>query len=123
MNYTWITPKDAGYIPGRSCVYCELVRGFPLITFEETDPELDHAGDVDYLGKVGGKAFGIQVKPITANASLGNYSVTARMQSSFREFEDDFGGKVFVIFSVDDHIKNVEILDDIQREIHRLKSL
>ncbi len=25
----------------------------------ESDPELDHTGDIDYLGKVGNKAFGI----------------------------------------------------------------
>ena len=111
-----------GYVTEKSVIYNELARKFHEVTFEETDPELDHAGDVDYLGKVGEKAFGIQVKPITANASLGNYSVTARMQSSFRAFEEDFGGKVFIIFSVDDHIKNVEILDDIQNEIHRLQS-
>ena len=112
-----------GYLTEKSIIYNKLAHKFPDVTFEETDPQLDHAGDVDYVGKIGERAFGIQVKPVTANASLGNYSVTARMQDSFRQFERDFGGKVFVIFSVDDHIKNTEILDEIQHEVNRLKSL
>ena len=45
------------------------------------------------------------------------------MQSSFRAFEEDFGGKVFIIFSLDDHTKNVEIFEDIQSEINRIQSL
>ena len=123
MNYSWMMPTDDDCIPGRSFIYTKLVRTFPQVMFEDIDPELDYAGDVDYIGKIGERAFGIQVKPVTANASLGNYSVTARMQDSFRQFERDFGGKVFVIFSVDDHLKNTEILDEIQHEINRLKSL
>lgn len=39
---------------------------FPNIKFEESDPELDHAGDIDYIAKVGNKAIGIQIKPVTA---------------------------------------------------------
>jgi len=122
MNYTWITPKDAGYIPGRSYIYSELVRAFPQTTIEEIDPELDCSADVDYIGKVGEKAFGIQVKIITANTADNSW-MSGRMRNSLQEFEEDFGGKVFIIFSVDDHIKNVDILDDIQSEINRLNSL
>ena len=34
-----------------------------------------------------GKAFGIQIKPITANLNFGNYKITERMSASFRDFE------------------------------------
>ena len=88
--------------------------------FEESDPELDHAGDIDYLGWVGDKAFGIQIKPVTAKANFGNYSATERMKASFDDFTKKFGGKVFVIFSIDEKIKNKEVIEEIAAEIKRL---
>jgi hypothetical protein len=110
-----------GYLAEKSVVHDTLAKEFPDIVFEETDPDLDHAGDIDFIGKVGNKAFGLQIKPITAHASLGNFSVTARMEQSFRDFEERFGGKVFMVFSVEDKIKNKEVINDIRAEIIRLK--
>ena len=43
------------------------------------------------------------------------------MKASFMEFERNFGGKVFIIFSVDDKIENEEIIKEIEKEIERLK--
>lgn len=89
--------------------------------FEESDPKLDHAGDIDYLGWIGGKAFGIQIKPVTAKANFGNYSATERMKASFDEFTKKFGGQVFVVFSIDDKINNEEVVKQIADEIKRLE--
>jgi hypothetical protein len=95
-----------GYIREKSVVYDGLAKIFPNIRFEESSPELDHAGDVDYLGIVKENvALGIQVKPITAQANFGNYSPSERMKYSFENFTDDFGGKVFIVFSLDGEIK------------------
>ena len=88
--------------------------------FEQSDPELDHAGDIDYLGWIGKKAFGIQIKPVTAKANFGNYSPTERMKASFNDFTEKFGGKVFIVFSIDDEIQNVEVIKQIAAEIKRL---
>jgi hypothetical protein len=110
-----------GYLTEKSVVHDTLAKEFPDIVFEETNPDLDHAGDIDFIGKVGNKAFGLQIKPITAHASLGNFSVTARMEQSFRDFEKKFGGKVLIIFSVEDRIKNKDVIDHIRAEITRLK--
>ncbi|MFM9951071.1 MAG: hypothetical protein ACKV1O_24260 [Saprospiraceae bacterium] len=85
--------------------------------------ELDYVSDVDYLGYVGEKAFGIQVKLATANSNFGNYSISERMQASFQDFEADYGGKVFIIFSLDGEIANKEIVIYIEQEIDRLKNL
>jgi hypothetical protein len=97
-----------------------LAKEFPNVKFEESDPELDHAGDIDYLGWVGKKAFGIQIKPVTAKANFGNYSATERMKASFSDFTKKFGGEVFVVFSIDDKIKNEEVIGRIAQEIKRL---
>ena len=110
-----------GYLVEKSVVHDTLAKEFPDVVFEETDPDLDHAGDIDFIGKVGNKAFGLQIKPITAHASLGNFSVTARMEQSFRDFERQSGGKVFIVFSVEDKIKNIEVIAEIKNEIERLK--
>jgi len=109
-----------GFNREKSVITDNLEKEFPKVKFVESDPELDHAGDIDYLGWVGDKAFGIQIKPVTAKANFGNYSPSERMKASFREFEKKYGGKVFIIFSVDDKIKNKEVLEEIRDEIKRL---
>lgn len=109
-----------GFNREKSVVTDELAVRFPEVQFIESESELDHAGDIDYLGHLGDKAFGIQIKPVTARANFGNYSPSERMKASFREFERQYGGKVFIIFSLDGEIANEEILKDIEVEIKRL---
>jgi len=110
-----------GFLREKSVVNDGLANIFPDIVFDESDSELDHAGDIDYIAKIGNKAFGIQIKPVTAKANFGNYSSTERMKASFTEFEEKFGGKVFVVFSLDGEIANNEVIEEIQIEIDRLK--
>ncbi len=114
-----------GFRLEKSVINDGLSKIFPEIEFEESDPVLDHAGDIDYLCKVGDKAFGVQIKPVTANANFDNYKITERMSVSFQGFEEKYGGKVFVIFSMraGDRkvIINEEIIKEIRTEIERLK--
>jgi len=110
-----------GFIREKSVIEDNLAKQFTEVRFEESDTELDHAGDVDYLGWVGDKAFGIQIKPVTAQANFGNYSATERMKASFSEFKEKYGGNVFIVFSIDDTIKNEEVIKQIEREITRLR--
>lgn len=109
-----------GFIREKSVIEDNLAKEFPNVKFEESDPELDHAGDIDYLGWVGKKAFGIQIKPVTAKANFGNYSATERMKASFSDFTKKFGGQVFVVFSIDDKIKNEDVIGQIGEEMKRL---
>jgi len=115
-----------GFLLEKSVVNDGLKKIFPEVTFEESDEELDHAGDIDYIGKIGNKAFGIQIKPITANSNFGNYNITERMSLSFQDFEDKYGGKVFVVFSTREgnkkDIVNKSIIEEIKKEIERLKN-
>ncbi|HRK83786.1 MAG TPA: MjaI family restriction endonuclease [Saprospiraceae bacterium] len=109
-----------GYIREKSVVNDGLAKLYPLVRFEESPSELDHAGDIDYLGHIGGKAFGIQIKPVTAKSNFGNYSVSERMKAGFQDFELDYGGKVFIVFSLDGEIANREVLKEIDAEVRRL---
>ncbi len=110
-----------GFIREKSVIEDNLAKRFPDVLFKESDPYLDHAGDIDYLGWVGRKAFGIQIKPITAKTNFGNYSVTERMKSSFDDFTNKFGGRVLIVFSVNGEIKNEDVIAQIAQEVERLK--
>jgi len=116
-----------GFLLEKSVINDTLAKIFQDIKFEESDSDLDHAGDIDYLGYVGNHAFGIQIKPVTAAANFGNYKISDRMQANFDEFEEKYGGKVFIVFSVRESnkkvIKNTEVIEEIKQEIDRLKSL
>ncbi len=112
-----------GYLREKTVVFDVLAKEFPTVRFEESDPEMDHAGDIDYLGYVGELAFGLQIKPVTAKANFGNYSPSERMRVSFAEFTERFKGKVFIVYSLDGEIANPEVLDSIRAEIARLKAL
>lgn len=116
-----------GFLLEKSVVNDGLAKIFPDIEFEESSPELDHAGDIDYIGKVGEKAFGIQIKPITASSNFGNYNISERMNHSFHDFEEKFGGKVFVVFSSRvgnrKDIINKNVVEEIKVEIERLRRI
>ena len=112
-----------GYIREKSVVNDGLAKKFPSVAFEESDPELDHAGDIDYVAKVGKYQFGIQVKPVTANANFGGYSLSERMKASFNDFTEQYGGKVFIVYSQKGEIANTEVIDSIREEIERLRRL
>ncbi|MEO8823689.1 MAG: MjaI family restriction endonuclease [Ginsengibacter sp.] len=111
-----------GFIREKSVVEDTLAKEFPQVRFEQSDPQLDHAGDIDYLGWVGKNAFGLQIKPITSKANFGNYSSTERMKASFTDFSKKFGGNVFVIYSEKEKIKNEEVLGQIAAEIELLSN-
>jgi len=105
----------------KSIVNDGLAKHFPEVKFIESDNDLDHAGDIDYLGFVDKKAFGIQIKPITAKANFGNYSLSERMKANFFDFENKYQGKVFIVFSLDGEIENQEVIEEIKQEILKLK--
>lgn len=109
-----------GYLREKSVINDGLAKLFPEVVFEESDPELDHAGDIDYVAKIGNASIGIQIKPITASANFGSYSLTERMKASFESFKEQYGGNVFVVFSLDGEIANKEVIEQIQLEIERL---
>ena len=114
-----------GFLLEKSVINDGLAKAFPEVDFKESDPELDHAGDIDYIGIVNDKAFGIQIKPITAMSNFGNYKITERMSRSFQNFEKKYGGKVFVVYSARSgnkkEIVNSDVIDQIRDEIDRLE--
>ena len=112
-----------GYNREKSVVNDGLAKIFKDVEFAESDPELDHAGDIDYVAKVGKYQFGIQIKPVTANANFGGYSLSERMKASFEDFTSKYGGKVFIVYSLRGEIANKDIVEQIKQEIERLRTI
>jgi len=52
---------------------------------------------------------------------LAIYSPSERMKANFKAFEEEFGGKVFIVFSLDGEIANHGIIPEIELEIKRLR--
>ena len=46
-----------------------------------------------------------------------NFYKKTERKASFSDFEEKFGGKVFVVFSLDGEIANKEFIKEIQKEI------
>jgi hypothetical protein len=113
-----------GFLREKSVINDGLAKSFPDVRFEESSPELDHAGDIDYLGYVNeNMAFGIQIKPITSLSNFGNYKPSERMQAGFNNFKKDYSGNVFIVYSLDKEIANKDVIEDIRKEIFRLTEL
>ncbi len=105
-----------GFSREKSVVFDNLAKEFPELVFEESDSDLDHAGDIDYIAKVPEtyKTIGLQIKPITANFAFSGYSVTDRMKKNFAFFENTYGGKAFVVFCEKEKIVNKEVVKQIR---------
>ena len=86
---------------------------------------LDRGYNVDFVIEVGSKLIGIQIKPITYQQMPEVHRWRAWMAKSHKRFEERFGGKVFVVFSVREgrakKIANPEVIDALQEEIRRLQ--
>jgi hypothetical protein len=78
-----------GYLREKSVVFDELAKQFPFVRFEESDPVLDHAGDIDFLGHVGDKELRdfiidvVSVKGGHFGASLGVVELTVALHYVF----------------------------------------
>jgi hypothetical protein len=114
-----------GYIREKHVVYGTLAELFPEITFEASEPELDHASDIDFVGWNERKtaAIGLQIKPVTAQSNFGNYSPSERMKHNFDEFERRFHGKVFIIYSEKEKINNSTVIEEMKAEVARITKL
>lgn len=109
-----------GFFREKSVVFDNLAKIFPELTFEESDSDLDHAGDIDYIAKStkNNKVVGIQIKPITSNIAFSGYSVSERMKKNFNAFEDQYRGKAFVVFSEKEKIVNKDVIEQIREYLN-----
>jgi len=113
-----------GYKSEINTINNELQKQLDIEIKPATD-ELDRIYNVDYYIDVNKKKIGLQIKPISSGKSLNDYQWESIWKSSHNKFSEKYGGSVFFIYSVksDDKkvIYNEEIVDEIKKEIKRLK--
>ncbi len=63
MHNLTINRTFDGFLREKSVVNDGLAKIFPVIVFEESDSELDHAGDIDYVAKVAIEHLGFKSNP------------------------------------------------------------
>ena len=88
--------------------------------------EWDRTYNVDFYIQVGDKYIGIQIKPISSGLALNQYQWDKMHEINHKKFEEKFGGKVFFVYSIKSgkkkKIHNAEVIEEIKKEIKRLKN-
>lgn len=95
------------------------------VKIQPAPDEWDRTFNVDFYIEVMKKFIGLQIKPISSGQALNQYQWIKMHEVNHKKFFDKFGGHVFFIFSVKSgnkkKIYNVEVIEEIQKEIERLK--
>ena len=85
----------------------------------------DRLYNVDFYIQVGEKYMGLQIKPITYEQTPEVYRWKEWLAESHKKFEEELGGKVFVIFTIKKdnkkEIYNREVIEEMRKEIERLR--
>ncbi|NCC71807.1 MAG: MjaI family restriction endonuclease [Sphingobacteriia bacterium] len=114
-----------GYMTEIQTVYGQLQK-ILKIAVQPAPDEWDRLFNVDFYIQVGEKYIGLQIKPINSGIQLPEIFKEYGLQAeTHKKFTEVFGGKVFYLFSekIGDkkEIKNKEVIDEIKKEIIRLK--
>ena len=114
-----------GYQTEIQTVYGQLEKtlGVPI---KPAPDEWDRLYNVDFSIEVNGKYIGIQIKPVTFEFTFENHKWKEMHEASRIRFKGKYGGDVFIVYSVREGdskvIKNPMIVDDIEKELARLRA-
>jgi len=116
-----------GYRSEIDTIYGQL-QSTLSIAIEPAKDEWDRTYNVDFCITVDEKFIGLQIKPIASGQALNQYQWIEMHRRNHQRFENDFGGKVFFIYSVKSTGKkkktyNTEVIEEIANEINRLRNL
>ncbi|MDT7880749.1 MAG: MjaI family restriction endonuclease [Candidatus Hydrothermia bacterium] len=129
INYIYnlvINRTFEGYQTEVETIYKLLQRELG-VEIKPAPDEWDRLYNVDFYIEVSGKYIGIQIKPITYNQAPEIHKWKELLSETHEKFEKEYGGKVFIVFSVikenRKEIYNKEVVEEIRKEINRLKKL
>lgn len=115
-----------GYKTEIDTVYSQLENKLGVKIHPAPD-EWDRKYSVDFLIQVNDKYIGLQVKPISSGQSPTGYRWQKQNEANHKKFQEKFGGTVFFVYSIKSGnkkvISNVEVIDEIGKEIERLQNL
>lgn len=115
-----------GYVREIKTIYEQLQETLK-VKIEPAPDTWDRLYNVDFYIKINDKYIGLQIKPVSQVSSIPEiYKEREIQHKSHIEFTKKYGGKVFYLFSCKQGDKkiivNTEVIDEINEEIHRLKS-
>ena len=115
-----------GYKTEVETIYKQLEKSLGVIIKPAPD-DWDRLYNVDFYIQIGNKYIGLQIKPISYKQTPEVHKWKEWLERTHERFEKDKGGKVFVVFSIEEgnkkRIYNSEVIKEIQEEIARLKQL
>jgi len=116
-----------GYITEINTIYGQLEK-ILNVKIEPAPDEWDRLFNVDFYIKINDKYIGIQIKPASGVSHISQiYQEKSRQIKTHEKFSNKYGGKVFYVISIKEgntkKIHNLEIIDEINKEIKRLQEL
>jgi hypothetical protein len=113
-----------GYQTEIKTIYGQLQQ-ILKVPIKPAPDEWDRLYNVDFYIKVNDKYIGLQIKPITYEQTPEVYRWKEWLSKTHDKFEQDRGGRVFIVFSIKRGDKKViynpEVIDEIKEEIERLR--
>jgi len=128
IDYAYNLVLNRTYEGYRSEVDTIYGQGILEVEIHPAPDEWDRKYCVDFYIQVGSKYIGLQIKPISSGLALNQYQWDKMHEVKHQKFTEDYGGKVFFVYSVKaggkkKQIYNTEVIDEIKEEIERLKKL
>lgn len=115
-----------GYQSEIQTVYGRLEKELG-VEIEPAPDKWDRGYNVDYFIKIKDKYIGLQIKPAGYEYITQIINEREQQKKTHEKFTIEFGGKVFYIISITDGknkiIHNPEIIEEIKKEIKKLKNL
>lgn len=113
-----------GYIREIKTIYGQLQEILQCKISPAPD-KWDRLFNVDFFIEINGKYIGLQIKPVSETTQITEiYKEIEIQKNTHKKFKEKYGGEVFYIYSYKSGnkkiIKNIEIIDDIKKEIERL---
>lgn len=113
-----------GYLTEIKTIYGKLQKELG-VEIKPAPDEWDRLYNVDFYIQVGKKYIGLQIKPITYEQTPEIHKWKEWLGKTHKKFEEDLGGKVFIVFSIkkgnEKEIYNREVIEEIKKEVGRLK--
>ena len=115
-----------GYMTEIKTIYGQLEQLLG-VKIQPAPDEWDRLFAVDFFIEMHGKYIGLQIKPIAGVSHIPQIFKEHSIQETVhKKFSEQYGGKVFYVFSMKDgdkkKIYNTEVIEEIKKEIERLET-
>ncbi len=114
-----------GYMTEIKTIYGQLEQILG-VKIQPAPDEWDRLFAVDFFVKINDKYIGLQIKPAGGISHIPQiFKEHAIQETTHKNFSEKYGGKVFYVISIKEgdkkKIHNTDVIDEIKKEIERLK--